>query len=85
MAWNRAMSHLGVPLAMFDKSALLYLILSKEGVSVVVVGIMVVGATLAALLIGHLDIKYGLYKKENSMFNQHNLELMEAANRGKKL
>lgn len=76
MYWNRAMSHLSVPLGVFEKMALLVLLLKMFDIfniaTVVISGVLLVGGTF---LIGYIDVRFKIYETETSINNQYNPEL----------
>jgi hypothetical protein len=82
MYWNRSMGHLGLPLAIFEKIALLALILKAFNIfnwAIVVISTIIF--TLGCILLGWLDVQKGIYEKEISINNQFNPELMKLVRR----
>lgn len=85
MYWNRAMSHLGVPLGVFEKIALLVLLLKMFNVfSIVAVVIATIGFIGCTMLLGWVDVHYKIYETEMSINNQYNKELMSAVRRARR-
>lgn len=85
MYWNRANSHLAIPMALFEKIALLTILLKLFGLD----NWLYIAAALTILvfgfiLLGWLDIKYKIYEMEMSVNNKHNPELMRIHRRVKK-
>ena len=82
MYWNRANSHLAIPLSIVEKVILVFtgLRLLNYQVKTSIYLTILFGSLLiiAILFAGYLDVKFGLYLKENSLNNQQNKELMEA-------
>ena len=82
MYWNRANSHLAIPLSIIEKLVLVFAGLRLLNLPIkysifltIVFGTLLIFAILFA---GYLDVKFGLYSKENSLNNEQNKELMEA-------
>lgn len=78
LCWNRSMSHINIPLSVFEKVmlVLIYLKLSNIG-NLLITGIIISVLVLTIFVVGHLDIRHGLAEKEQSLSNKYNPELQE--------
>jgi len=76
MYWNRCMGHLGLPLAIFEKIALLTLLLQSFNIfNWITLTIATIIMTFGFIIIGWIDVKYGIYAQEISLNNKYNPEL----------
>ena len=74
--WNRAWGHINVPLSIIEKAMLLAVFLKVYGISSwVAVTVSAVLMSLLVLLVGHLDVKWGVASMETSILNRYNPEL----------
>ena len=82
--WNRSMSHLALPLAIFERLALVVILLKMFNVYnslfVVIAGIFF---TVGCLIVGWVDVHFHVYELENSVNNRYNRELQRLLRRGK--
>lgn len=85
MYLNRAYNHLSFPVNLFQHVVLLYLFI-KEVAPNHLWPLTTIAALLTIsgmLLVGWLDVKYGVYDLETSINNRHNPELLTAAGKKK--
>jgi len=76
--WNRANSHLSLPLGIFEKGALMVLLLKTFGVYSHLLAITIILILITAfIIIGWADIRYGIFSKETSLYNQYNPEIQK--------
>lgn len=76
--FNRAMSHIGIPLAIFEKAAILMILLKMFGMdSWYIVSLSVIILFAIIFLIGWLDVRFGIYDVETSLNNNYNPELQK--------
>jgi len=76
LCYNRAGSHLSIPLGIADKALLLAVFLKVFNLdSYFVVGVAIVAVIALFLVIGHADLRLKIMSKEMSLTNKYNPEL----------
>lgn len=82
LCWNRAMSHASLPLNIFEKAALLLLLGKAYGVeNPLLIVLLILGGVVLAVIIGHLDLVYGIADAEASLSNRYNPEIRDTHKR----
>ena len=85
MCWNRAMSHLSLPMFLIEKYLVIAVFLKVYNIdNLLLLTTACTIGTMAVLYVGHLDIKHNIYALENTITNKHNPELMYLVNRNKR-
>lgn len=82
LCFQRSYEHIYIPVIVIQNTLLFLVLLRSYGLNKdwIALPIILLGCA-ALLLIGHMDIKHGLYKRETSLRNAHNEELQRAANK----
>lgn len=70
LCWSRALSHINFPLSIIERVMLLMVLLKtfNVGNEYIVLSIVIcVFFVIVGFFIGHWDLKYGIFEKENSL------------------
>ena len=80
LCFSRSYEHVYIPIIVVQNTLLFLVLMRSYGITKDWLAVPIIGLGCAALLLlGHWDMKHGVYKLEQSMRNQHNAELMRAA------
>jgi hypothetical protein len=80
--WNRALSHLNIPLSVVSHIMTLAIFLKLFGLySNTIVLLCTIGLSSSLLIVGHFDIKMGIAEKETSISNKYNPEIQRLLKR----
>ncbi|MDP2750259.1 MAG: hypothetical protein Q8O89_05505 [Nanoarchaeota archaeon] len=75
------MSHLSIPLSIFEKFALAAILIKVFNFNnYVIVGVIGAAITILLFVLGHYDLKNGIAERETSLNNQYNPELQTIYN-----
>ncbi len=87
LCWTRALGHANIPRSIFETGGIAYLLIDAADATYTqrIIALVIAGVLIIALFcLGHWDLKHGLMKKETSLSNQFNPELMSLMKSSKK-
>ncbi len=83
LCWNRSFSHINIPLSIIDKIVMIAILLKIYDInSPILLSVVGVIFILAMIIIGHLDLKFGIAEKEMSLNNKYNPEIQAILKNG---
>lgn len=78
LCWNRAWSHVAIPLTIAEKVLILAVFLKVFNINnYLIIGIISAIGIIALFFLGHLDLKKGIADMEISLFNNYNPEMQK--------
>jgi len=82
LCWNRANSHLALPLGIIDKMAIVTLLFKAFNINYWwILGVFFAVLILVFFILGHYDVKFNILARENSLGNKYNPEIQRLLNK----